>query len=350
MASDNTNSLGDFLRQERERRGITIEQVASATKINVRLLHSLEADHYADLPAKPFIRGFVTSYARFVGLDPNEILTRFNRFIDEKALDRPTKDAGHSGYVFEKREGDQSRRTLSYVLGTFIAVGLIAVLIFKPSFKSRKHRHADKLRDETPETTTATAVPSAIPSVAPSVAPSVTPSAVPSPKPSPSPKAKPLPSPTASPTAAVAVIPPASPSPTSSPAPSPSPTEKSDPLNSGVNIAPKSITHKLIIKALADVWVRYRCDERPKMKFMLRKDRLLVLRAEKQVVLQVSNPDSVQIASNTRGTQVASADTTLKNVDDSSTLGYPPQVADSAAEIFQGENTLPKTPAPEATP
>ena len=59
MADPTTSSLGEFLRLERERRGITIEQVASATKVSVRLLHSLEADQYSELPAKPFVRGFV---------------------------------------------------------------------------------------------------------------------------------------------------------------------------------------------------------------------------------------------------------------------------------------------------
>ena len=77
MSAETSQTLGEFLRHERERRGMTIEQVASATKINVRMLHALEADHFAELPAKPFVRGFVTSYCRFIGLTPKEILTRF---------------------------------------------------------------------------------------------------------------------------------------------------------------------------------------------------------------------------------------------------------------------------------
>ena len=121
--AETSQTLGEFLRHERERRGMTIEQVASATKINVRMLHALEADHFAELPAKPFVRGFVTSYCRFIGLAPKEILTRFGDFIDDKAHDRPNRDAGHSGYAFEKREGEQSRTVLWFAMGGFIAVG-----------------------------------------------------------------------------------------------------------------------------------------------------------------------------------------------------------------------------------
>src|SRR5689334_3027864 len=97
-------TLGELLRQERERRGMTVEQVASATKVGSRLLHSLEGDHYAELPAKPFVRGFVISYCRFLGLDSKEVLAKYAEFIAEKANDRIKRDAGHSGYAFEKRD------------------------------------------------------------------------------------------------------------------------------------------------------------------------------------------------------------------------------------------------------
>jgi len=123
VADQSPPSLGEFLRQEREKRGITIEQVASATKINVRLLHLLESDQYSELPAKPFIRGFVSSYARFIGIDSKDILTHFGEFLEMRSADRPKRDAGHSGYAFEKREGDQSRTILWIVMGTFMVFG-----------------------------------------------------------------------------------------------------------------------------------------------------------------------------------------------------------------------------------
>ena len=88
MTPVNPASLGEFLRHEREKRGFTVEQVASATKISLRLLHSLENDLYQELPAKPFIRGFVIAYCRFLGVNPQEVLTRFSIFIEEKSEER----------------------------------------------------------------------------------------------------------------------------------------------------------------------------------------------------------------------------------------------------------------------
>lgn len=94
MTPVNPASLGEFLRHEREKRGFTVEQVASATKISLRLLHSLENDLYQELPARPFIRGFVIAYCRFLGIHPQEVLTRFSHFIEEKARSDPRRTQG----------------------------------------------------------------------------------------------------------------------------------------------------------------------------------------------------------------------------------------------------------------
>jgi cytoskeletal protein RodZ len=62
MSDDREQTLGEFLKAERQRRGLTIEQTASATKIGLKILRQLEADDYASLPALPFVRGFSRNY------------------------------------------------------------------------------------------------------------------------------------------------------------------------------------------------------------------------------------------------------------------------------------------------
>src|SRR5262245_34263106 len=120
--------LGEYLRSEREKRNITIEQVASATKISLKLLHSLENDNYDALPAKPFVRGFVTSYVRYVGLDYREVLARFEPYLEEKSgskFKRPA-DAPH---IFVEKDGqsDNSKTALTVVMVGFL---VIAVIVF----------------------------------------------------------------------------------------------------------------------------------------------------------------------------------------------------------------------------
>src|SRR6478735_5438192 len=118
--------LGEYQRGEREKRHITIEQVASATKINIKLLHALESDNYDLLPAKPFVRGFVTSYTRYVGLDHREILARFDPFLDEKS-GRKFKRPEDTPHIFVEREGasENSKMWLSIGMVSFIVAGII---------------------------------------------------------------------------------------------------------------------------------------------------------------------------------------------------------------------------------
>jgi cytoskeleton protein RodZ len=70
-------SIGQALREEREARNISIEEIASATKIVPRYLEALEADRLEQMPGGFFIRGIIRTYAKSVGLDPEEVLNRY---------------------------------------------------------------------------------------------------------------------------------------------------------------------------------------------------------------------------------------------------------------------------------
>jgi transcriptional regulator with XRE-family HTH domain len=72
-------SLGIWLRRERERRGITLRQIAEQTKVAVPLLEGLEADDLSRWPAGIYRKGFVRSYAASVGLEPDAVVERFER-------------------------------------------------------------------------------------------------------------------------------------------------------------------------------------------------------------------------------------------------------------------------------
>jgi cytoskeleton protein RodZ len=69
--------LGAKLRQARERRGVSLRQVAAATKISVVALEALERNDPSKLPGGIFSRAFVRSYASEVGLDPDEAWREF---------------------------------------------------------------------------------------------------------------------------------------------------------------------------------------------------------------------------------------------------------------------------------
>lgn len=78
MSADRTpDDFGSILRQARERRGLSLRQVAGATKISVAALEALERNDVSRLPGGIFSRAFVRSYAIEVGLDPDKTIQHF---------------------------------------------------------------------------------------------------------------------------------------------------------------------------------------------------------------------------------------------------------------------------------
>src|SRR6516225_6280554 len=70
-------SFGESLRREREMRGVTLEEIAATTKINLRFLQALEAEDFGKLPGGIFTRGFLRAYASYLGLDTEPILAEY---------------------------------------------------------------------------------------------------------------------------------------------------------------------------------------------------------------------------------------------------------------------------------
>jgi cytoskeleton protein RodZ len=70
-------SFGETLRRERELRGISLRDMADATKISLRFLQALEEDRVAVLPGGLFPRAFVRQYAAFLGLDAERTVAEF---------------------------------------------------------------------------------------------------------------------------------------------------------------------------------------------------------------------------------------------------------------------------------
>ncbi len=73
------NSIGEKLREERLRRGFTIEQIAESTKINPSLLEAIEANDLERLPGTFFTRSFVRQYAHALGIDAAELEPELDR-------------------------------------------------------------------------------------------------------------------------------------------------------------------------------------------------------------------------------------------------------------------------------
>jgi transcriptional regulator with XRE-family HTH domain len=115
-----TTAFGDFLRAARERRGLTIQQIANETKIPRRLLESLEHGDLGAIPAGMYQRAEIRAYAKAVGLDQGLALSELERAlgtrtapIDPPVASHQTSGVGHRSFL---------------ALGLATAIALIGVI------------------------------------------------------------------------------------------------------------------------------------------------------------------------------------------------------------------------------
>jgi len=82
-------TLGQYLKRERESRSVALEELSRATRINLPFLEALEKDDFQFFSQPQFILGFLRGYARHLGIDPKEVLGRY-RFQAELAKRKET--------------------------------------------------------------------------------------------------------------------------------------------------------------------------------------------------------------------------------------------------------------------
>ncbi len=82
-----TPQVGKALRAARTQQGIELSEVERATKIRVKFVQAMEDDRWEALPAPVYARGFLSTYARFLGLDDEPLVEEYRRTVE--GADRP---------------------------------------------------------------------------------------------------------------------------------------------------------------------------------------------------------------------------------------------------------------------
>lgn len=83
--------FGEELKAQRERRGISLDDVAVSTRVSYRHLTALEEDRFAELPGGVFSRGIVRSYAQHCGLDADGTVRSFLNAMRDRGMEGETK-------------------------------------------------------------------------------------------------------------------------------------------------------------------------------------------------------------------------------------------------------------------
>ncbi len=76
-------SIGEELRRERQRRGVTIKDVEQVLHIRAAYLEALEEDNYKIIPGDVYVKGFIGNYADYLGLDRQRLVESYKALIGE---------------------------------------------------------------------------------------------------------------------------------------------------------------------------------------------------------------------------------------------------------------------------
>ena len=118
------STLGEKLRQAREELGISISEVAEQTRISRLYLESIENDDYRPLPGGIFNKGFVKSYAKYIGFDEQEALQEYARLT--AANDNQPEEIGPRTYRPEVLTDDRANESIG---STLLFAGVILALL-----------------------------------------------------------------------------------------------------------------------------------------------------------------------------------------------------------------------------
>jgi cytoskeletal protein RodZ len=118
-----SQTLGEKLREAREKRGISISEVAEQTRISPLYITSIEKDDYKPLPGGIFNKGFVKSYAKFIGIDEHEALQDYSKIVAE------TEGRDDDGLTKYRPEVLTDDNAISSMVPTIIFAGIILALM-----------------------------------------------------------------------------------------------------------------------------------------------------------------------------------------------------------------------------
>lgn len=345
------SKLGQFLKNEREKKGLSLHEIGLSLKINPKILSALEDGQKDALPAKTFLRGFVKSYAQYLRLSTDEALRLFNEEYGTKPEDNRPPIAGGPGEtdappvtVIKPRPSEESsgsqKQNKIFLIGGGILLFILVVFVAKMVDKYQKERVTRPLPIETvgapaeeptpvpegaepavavdaatgetlmtPATGAAVvgAASSPTPAMSPTPAATPAPTATPTPAPTatPRPIATPTPTPKPSPTPSPAPVatPSPTPKPTATPKPSPTATPTPAPTASPTPIpeaTPEVRPTEVIIEALNKVSVKYTLGDGRSQTIELGADKLHTIRAKGTIMLELSDGGAVNLIVNGR--------------------------------------------------
>ncbi|MGE5557983.1 MAG: helix-turn-helix domain-containing protein [Bacillota bacterium] len=135
--------IGALLKKKREEKGLSYKDVQEAIKIRAHYLAALEAGDFSVIPGEVYLKGFLTNYATYLGIDRQEILAMYHRVKKGPLI---TEEDGSSS-LYDVQSLNSKPPKYPYKLGIYVLLALVIAVGFglylyyflhiKPSDESR---------------------------------------------------------------------------------------------------------------------------------------------------------------------------------------------------------------------
>lgn len=255
-------TFGEKLQREREMRGITLEEIAEATKIGTRSLRALEEQDFDKLPGGIFNKGFVRAYSKYLGIDEEQAVADYVEAVNEAQATGKIARPDVEPPATEVEQADSDPVRIPWM--PLIAVALLISVGFAARSYYSTHRLPKLFRRATPaEAAKPKPEPPALPESVPT-APVETGSSQPAAATTPASAAKP----------------------------------KSDSVAADHSAAPEEFVVKIHAKELA--WVQIEADGKVVLSENLAANSDRVVQASKRVVIRTGNAGGIEVSQNNK--------------------------------------------------
>jgi cytoskeletal protein RodZ len=128
---DERETLGGYLKNQRESKKISLREVAKNTRVREYILKAIEEDRHDLLPAPTYVKGFLLAYAKYLNLDRKDILLRYERVLKGEPVKRePVPPSPTPSLKPKKKTSWLTKQT--WVVGGVIVASFIVFYFFSP--------------------------------------------------------------------------------------------------------------------------------------------------------------------------------------------------------------------------
>jgi cytoskeleton protein RodZ len=123
---DERETLGSYLKNQRESKKVSLREVSKNTRVREHILRAIEEDQHDLLPAATYVKGFLLAYAKYLRIDPNDVLLRYERGLKGDPVPQPPPQPLRPKQKIPPTQPSRSKQKILWnTKQTWVVVGVI---------------------------------------------------------------------------------------------------------------------------------------------------------------------------------------------------------------------------------